>query len=94
MTVVINIDDLARRIAAQLRSDDLWLAADVAAYLKCEPRTVSEYYAAIDGFPKAIRLPNKNGERASNPRWVAAEIKEWARSHRGGAPTGRRRKAA
>lgn len=96
MTVLINIDDLATRIAARLRKDDLWDAGDVAAYLKCERRTVLEYYAPMVGFPKAIRLPTNTGSKSASPRWRADQIKEWALAHQdGGKPTGGRpRKAA
>lgn len=91
MPVLINIDDLARKIASHLRGDDLWSYSDVAAYLKVKPRTVSEHYALTPGFPKAIRLPNAEGARTGDPRFIAAEVKKWATSHQGGQRTGRPR---
>ncbi|MHB1702094.1 MAG: helix-turn-helix transcriptional regulator [Acidobacteriaceae bacterium] len=78
---------IAQRIARPVPIDvELWSAKEIAAYLKVGPRQVSERYALMPGFPKAIRLPTVAGVRGTS-RWRAAEVIEWTTSHREGAPT-------
>lgn len=54
---------------------ELWDARECGDYLRVAPRTVTEHYALLPEFPRAIRLPSK-GKRGS-PRWRAAEVVEW-----------------
>lgn len=90
--LVFSVDDpldesvsaLAREIAVRLAPDALLDAADVAALIKCQPRYVTEHYAAAPGFPKAIRLTGP-GKTRSQPRWRRAEIMDWVASHANGA---------
>jgi hypothetical protein len=64
----------ARRIPLAV---DLWSNAEIAAYLKCEPRQVSERYSCLPGFPRAIRIGGKG-----HPRYRAAEVIGWAEGQR------------
>lgn len=70
----IAIDELSVAIARDLRlwtdPDALWDKEQVAEYLGVSPRTV-----------EAMNLPNGvfSGKRK---RWVAKEIKAWAKKHR------------
>jgi prophage regulatory protein len=87
---------IAQRIARPVPLDiELWSAKEIASYLKVGARQVSERYALMPGFPKAIRLPTVAGVRGT-ARWGAVEVIAWATSHREGTPTskgGRPRKA-
>jgi hypothetical protein len=88
---------IAQRLARPVPLDiDLWSAKEVALFLKVGPRQVTERYATIAGFPKAIRLPSVAGVRGV-PRWRATDVVAWADRHREGNPTlrgGRPRQAA
>lgn len=53
------IDQLAAAIAAHMPrriplAVDLWSHAEIAAYLKVDPRQVGDRYALLPGFPRAI----------------------------------------
>lgn len=65
----------------------LWSADDIAEYLGVSPRQVSERYAARPTFPAPICLPTEEGTNRTR-RWLPADIKQWAMSHK------TRRKAA
>ena len=72
------IDQLAQAIARHTArriplAVDLWSNAEIAAYLKCDPRQVSERYSGLPGFPRAIRIGGKG-----HPRYKAAEVIAWA----------------
>lgn len=58
---------------------DLWDMASIAAYLKRDTQVVRERMACMPNFPKAIRLPTKQGR--SQPLYRAKEIIEWAQSY-------------
>lgn len=74
------IDKLAQAISIHLKppiplSIDLWDIATIAAFLKRDPQVVRERMACMPEFPKAIRLPTKNGR--TQPLYKAKEIIEW-----------------
>ena len=50
-------------------------AKDVGKLLKVAPRVVSERYAYMPGFPKALRLPSPKGQGVR--RWKAEDIETW-----------------
>jgi len=79
----LDVQALAREIAARMAPDALLDADDVAALLKCAPRYVTEQYASAPGFPKALRLTGPDGRR-SQPRWLRAEVVAWIAAHRDG----------
>ena len=82
----VVIDQLAKAIAERVRPEiplsiALWDAGMIAAYLTVSRRKVLEHYAAMPGFPQAIRLPSgrPSGKSVkSHPRWKAEEIIGWA----------------
>lgn len=82
----IDIQDLAREIAARMAPDALLDAKDVGALLKCSAEYVTEQYAKAPGFPQALRLTGCGG-RKSKPRWMRAEIMEWIQRHKHGRGT-------
>ena len=89
----VDIQVLAREIAARMAPDALLDIDDVAALLKCSARYVAEQYVPLDGFPKSIRLVGPSG-RKGQPRWQRSDIIEWVQSHRHDAKKpGRPRKA-
>ena len=76
------IDQLAEAIARHMPrriplAVDLWSNAEIAAYLKCEPRQVSERYSCLPGFPRAIRIGGKG-----HPRYKAADVIECVEGQR------------
>jgi hypothetical protein len=78
------IEKLADEVAKRLQpviplSIDLWDIATIAAFLKRDPQVVRERMACTPSFPKAIRLPTKNGR--AQPLYKAKEIIEWADRH-------------
>jgi hypothetical protein len=83
--------ELAREIAVRMAPDSLLDSDDIGAMLKCDARYVTEHYALLAGFPKAIRLPTRSGGRG-HPRWLRADVAAWLRTHidgngkRGGKP--------
>ena len=81
-----DIDRLADRIAAlvtaQDRSSDFWDYDDTAYHLRASKSTVTRW-AALPDFPKPIRPPTA-GRGIGHPRYVPAEVKKWAMSHREG----------
>lgn len=91
----VDIQILAREIAARMAPDALLDAEDVGAVLKCSARYVLEEYASAPGFPEAIRLTGPNGRRGK-PRWRRSDVMTWVDSHAGGRTKrgGRPRKAA
>lgn len=63
-----------------MNEQTLWDAGECGEYLRVAPRTITEHYALLPGFPAAIRLPSK-GKRG-RPRWFAMEVVEWAQGLR------------
>jgi hypothetical protein len=61
-------------------ADVLWTAADIAEYLNVCTRQVSERYAMLPDFPKAIRLPSP--KRRGLYRWKKHEVIAWVESLR------------
>ena len=59
----------------QIQTDELLEAADIAGMLKVNTRQVSERYAMLPDFPKAIRLPSLKGQ--GQRRWKRSEILAW-----------------
>ena len=55
--------------------EPLMTAYDIAAILQVGHRQVSEVYAMMPSFPKAIRLPSPRGE--GHYRWKKEEILKW-----------------
>lgn len=88
--LVVDVQALAREIAARMDPDALWDSKDVASYIKCAPRHVTEELAGTPGFPAAIRLPTKDGRRGQ-PRWRRSAIVKWvAACEQGRKPQGGR----
>lgn len=52
--------------------DCYWTAKDIAEYVNVSQRQVSERYAMMPDFPKAIRLPSPKGRGVY--RWKRSEI--------------------
>lgn len=91
----IDVDELARQIAARLAPDALLDAADVGAMFKVSAKYVTEKMVTWPGFPKPIRFRGQ-GEHRSHPRWQRADITKYIATHRNGvtAVGGRPRKPA
>lgn len=85
MTEAALIDQLAAAVAAHLAqpaipvSVDAWDIATIAKVLKRDPQVVRERMACQPDFPKAIRLPTKNGR--SQPLYWAKEVLAWMQSY-------------
>ncbi len=79
-----NIAVLLGRIYDELRrhrvSDDLWTAHDVATYLQFSVGTVRNRVLPHPTFPRAAVIPTT--EEGGSRRWVAGEVKAWAKRHR------------
>lgn len=83
MTEGIDLQALAREIAARMAPDALMDAEDVGALLKFKARYVTEELQFLPGFPKAVRFRKPEGGR-THPRWVRADITEYIQAHREG----------
>lgn len=79
----VDVAVLAREIALRLDPAVLWDVADAAAYLKCKPRYLTEHYALMKGFPKAVRLPTPGGGKG-HPKYFRSEIVAFAKQHQAG----------
>lgn len=77
----LDLQALAREIAARMDPLALLDADDVGALLKCCPRQVTERYAKTAGFPKPVPLAVEAGKRA-RPRWQRRDIAEWIESRK------------
>lgn len=79
--------DIAAAVAAAVAKtlkpgpaqDRLWSCADVAAYVSLSERVVVERLQHQPDFPRPVRLL---GAR-SHPRWVPADVIEWAQQRKG-----------
>lgn len=81
----IDMDQLAKLLVARLKTAQLldltlWTTENIAAYLNCSVRQVTDRHSKLASFPRAIRLPTADGHK-SNPRWKAAEVVTWAERH-------------
>lgn len=89
----VELQALAREIAFRLDPDGLLDSADVAAYLKCERRYVTDFYMGSPGFPKAIRLPAPSGGKGF-PKWRRSAIVAYVKKIEAGTgPSGGRPRA-
>jgi predicted DNA-binding transcriptional regulator AlpA len=91
----IDLQVLAREIAARLDPIALLDAEDVGALLKCCSRQVKERYARTKDFPKPVPMGIEPGHRG-RPRWQRADIAAWIEGRKMGArkkAVGRPRKA-
>jgi hypothetical protein len=78
---ISKVEEIVSRVFQQVWNrvpfeHELWNIDNIAQYLKREPATVRERYTCLPSFPKAIRLPNKEGKR-SYPLYKAAEVIAW-----------------
>lgn len=85
MTAGELMDKLATALAKHFKPAlpieiDLWDVATVAQYLKRDPASVRERITCLPDFPKAIRLPSKQGR--AHPLYKAAEVIDWAERYR------------
>lgn len=80
----MDIEHLAREIAARMAPDSLLDSEDVGALLKCSARQVTERWALAPGFPKALRLTGPDGTKGQ-PRYRRSAIMAWIDSHENGA---------
>lgn len=56
--------------------DEVWTAAEIAAYLKLNIKTVQGRVVTRAGFPRGFRpTGTARGER----RWLSEEVRDWAR---------------
>ena len=83
VTEGIDVETLAREIAARMAPDALLDAEDVGALLKFKARYVTEELQFMPGFPKALRF-RKDGKGRTHPRWVRADITEYIQAYREG----------
>ncbi len=96
-TTLADIDQLAESIAALVLSrsripSDFWDYDDIAYHLRASKSTAMKW-ATLPDFPKPIRPP-ADGYGKGHPRFLPAEVRKWAMSHKEGAPgrVGRPRK--
>lgn len=67
--------------------DALWDVRGIADWLGLSKVTVEARVVSRPDFPQAVRpVDSKQAQR----RWFVADVIEWARDHRGSAPSGRR----
>lgn len=76
MTPNIDVEELARHIAARMAPDALLTAEDVGAILNCSARYVREKFADIPDFPRAVRFKLTDSS-LSQPRWKRHEIEKY-----------------
>lgn len=60
--------------------DALWDTETIALYLKRNTAVVRERITPQPGFPKAIRIPTKQGR--AQPLYKASEVIDWVMSYR------------
>jgi hypothetical protein len=93
--VDVDYDKLAAAVAKYMRSAvplsaELWDLEMIGLYLRRSSSVVRERFACLPDFPKPIRLPSDQGNRA-HPLWKAVEVIAWTEAHRDDKP-GRPRK--
>jgi predicted DNA-binding transcriptional regulator AlpA len=85
--ITIDIEKLGEAVARHIPPtvkdhEELWNSEQCAAYLGiCNAVSFTQYTASLPSFPDRIEIPSTRGKRGQL-RWVAAEVKEWALSHR------------
>ncbi len=88
----IDIEALAREIAARIAPDALLTYADASALLAVSESYFRDHYAPAPGFPKPLRLVGVTG-KPGHPRYLRADLIAWINAQRPGAKGGRPRKA-
>ena len=78
-TAAVDVVELARQIAMRMDPEALLDRADVAAMLKCRPRTVGEVYAKAEGFPKPYELKTLHGK--SHPLYKRKDVQAYIDGH-------------
>lgn len=81
----IDLSQLANLLVARLKTASLmdltlWTTENVAVYLNCSARQVADRFSKLQSFPRAIRLPTKDGH-TGQPRYKASEVIAWAEKH-------------
>ena len=73
-----------KRLPPSVNDDEeLWTSDQCAAYLGIgNTESFTQYTACLPSFPDRIELPTARNKERRSIRWVAAEVKEWALSHR------------
>lgn len=85
--ITIDIEKLGEAVAKHMPPvvkdyEELWTSDQCAAYLGIgNTDSFTQYTASLPSFPDRIEIPSTRGKRGQL-RWVAAEVKEWALSHR------------
>lgn len=85
--LIIDIEKLGEAVARHMPPvvkdhEELWTSDQCAAYLGIwNTDSFTQYTASLPSFPDRIEIPSTRGKRGQL-RWVAAEVKEWALSHR------------
>lgn len=81
----IDLSQLANLLVARLKTASLmdltlWTTENVAVYLNCSARQVADRFSKLQSFPRAIRLPTKDGH-TGQPRYKASEVIAWTEKH-------------
>lgn len=73
-----DTEDTIEIIIAALRgvNNRLWTVEDICAHFSCGKSTVYRL-SAKPGFPEAVDIPGVDGRR-----WVAQEVRDWAKRQR------------
>jgi predicted DNA-binding transcriptional regulator AlpA len=71
-------EQIIETITAALRGAHgrLWTIEDICAHFSCGKSTVYRI-SAKPGFPESVKIPGVDGRR-----WVAEEVREWAKQQR------------
>lgn len=86
--ITIDIEELGKVVARHMppvvRDDEeIWTSEQCAAYLGIRnTESFTQFTASLPSFPDRIELPSARNGKRGQLRWVAAEVKEWALSHR------------
>lgn len=89
MTTFADIDRLAASIAALVTGAGPVRSTfghwdDIAYHLRASKSTVTRW-AALPDFPNPIRPPTDGAGKGHSGRFLPAEVRRWAMSHREGA---------
>lgn len=73
-----DTEDTIEAIIAALRGahSRLWTVEDICVHFSCGKSTVYRV-SAKPGFPEPVKIPGVDGRR-----WVAEEVREWAKQQR------------
>ena len=86
--IEIDIEKLGEVVARHMPpvvkpDEELWNSDQCAAYLGIRSAdSFIQYTASLPSFPDIIELPSARSKKRGGYRWVAAEVKQWALSHR------------